>query len=294
MIKEFALEPDALVASAQDFKYLIEKFGVSQGRVISRFPKRWDRMVYEAANRNLCGTVELSRIEIRLRQMIGNIVIDSRRDGGDGTKPWLERALAEHAGSRFAAIIATKNPTNQPSVLVSSELDESVELFQAQSNWRIERTAQSMFASVELLLHASKTVKLIDPHFDPSKPRWKRMLSLVIAKLGSKQMAGAKLEIHRADDGVLPKNMCSRFEPTIPDMKPSGVSVEIFLHKPETMHNRFVLTEIGGVSFNTGLDDNEECRAGSTTHDVVCLLEQDVYLTEYAAYSGHQPYRTYS
>ena len=50
MLKEFALEPEAL-ASWESFRYLIEKFGVSKGRVISRFPKQWKRLVYERQHR---------------------------------------------------------------------------------------------------------------------------------------------------------------------------------------------------------------------------------------------------
>jgi hypothetical protein len=45
MIKEFALEPDAITTSYRDFCYFAEKFGVKNGRVISEFPRSWLRHI---------------------------------------------------------------------------------------------------------------------------------------------------------------------------------------------------------------------------------------------------------
>ena len=51
MIKEFALDPEVLAVSFRDFSYFIEKFGVAQGRVISRFPKDWKKFPIFGAHR---------------------------------------------------------------------------------------------------------------------------------------------------------------------------------------------------------------------------------------------------
>ena len=60
MLYEYALEPD-LLNNWKDFRYFTEKFGVSRGRLLSPFPKRWKRLVYESlAN---CGEIERKRIE---------------------------------------------------------------------------------------------------------------------------------------------------------------------------------------------------------------------------------------
>ena len=107
MIKEFALEPDVLATSFRDFSYFIEKFGVGQGRVISRFPKHWKRLVYEAAQASLRGTKELNRIEVRLRNITDDVLIASKRPNGDGAQPWLTRAMSEHGrqpGRRHPAL----------------------------------------------------------------------------------------------------------------------------------------------------------------------------------------------
>lgn len=291
MIKEFALEPDVLATSFRDFSYFIEKFGVAQGRVISRFPKDWKKMVYQAAQASLRGTRELSRIEVRLKEIKDDVLIESRRPGGDGTHPWLTRALAEHNRLPFSGIIARDNPTAHPEVMISADLDDGDPRFQASGQGHIYRTSKEIVECVSLLLNAAKTVKLIDPHFNPTKGRWRRMLGLVMARMGSTGQAGVTLEIHRADDGTLPANMQGYFDSTIPNIRPANVAVQIFLHPVANMHNRFILTNVGGASYHTGLDDNED--GNSTPTDLVSFLAAYTFSTEWATYSGHAPFRVY-
>ena len=292
MIKEFALEPDVLATSFRDFSYFIEKFGVAQGRVISRFPKDWKKMVYQAAQASLRGTRELSRIEVRLKEIKDDVLIESRRPGGDGTHPWLTRALAEHARLPFSGIIARDNPTAHPEVMISADLDDVDPRFQASGQEHITRTSNEIVECVSLLLNASKTVKLIDPHFNPTKGRWRRMLGLVIDRLNSNGQTGVTLEIHRSDDGTLLGNMQGYFDTTIPNIRPAGISIQVFLHPMAVMHNRFILTNVGGASYHTGLDDNED--GNSTPTDLVSFLAADTFSTEWATYSGHAVFRGYS
>lgn len=291
MIKEFALEPDVLATSFRDFSYLIEKFGVAQGRVISRFPKDWKKMVYQAARASLHGTGELSRIEVRLDRIKDDVLIKSRRPGGDGTQPWLTRALAEHDRLPFSGIIARENPATYPDVMLAADLDDVDPRFQASGQGHINRTSSEIVECVSLLLNAAKTVKLIDPRFNPTKGRWRRMLGLVMARMGNSGQADVTLEIHRSNDGILLGNMQYYFDSTIPAIRPAGVCVQVFLHPLAAMHNRFILTNVGGASYHTGLDDNEDGK--STPTDLVVFLAADTYSTEWATYSGLAPFRVY-
>ena len=62
MIYEYALEP-RLLNNWKDFRYFTEKFSFYEGRLISRFPKRWKRDVYALlseceSSRMLCDAAE--------------------------------------------------------------------------------------------------------------------------------------------------------------------------------------------------------------------------------------------
>jgi hypothetical protein len=47
------------------------------------------------------------------------------------------------------------------------------------------------------------------------------------------------------------------------------------------MHNRFILTECGGLKFAIGLDDQD---SSARTHDIVDLLEPEPYKATWKAY----------
>jgi hypothetical protein len=175
--------------------------------------------------------------------------------------------------------------------LVSAELDEANARFQATAQRHINRTSAEIVASVELLLRSSKTIKLVDPHFNPSTARWRRMLGLIMNILGASSQTGVKLEIHRVDN-ALPGNIQRYFDSTIPNLRPVGLSVSVFLHPERRMHNRFVLTELGGASFSTGLDDNED--GGYSSTDLVALLAPVTYAEEWRTYSGQTAFRVYA
>jgi len=286
MIKEFALEPDVLASSFREFCYFVEKFGISQGRVISRFPRNWKRLVYAAAQKSLNGTAELSRIEIRLDQLPEDALVAFGRPGGDVTQPWLSRAVVEHARQPFAAIIATSNPLSHADILLSHELDESDARFNSLGQTHINRTAAEIVSCVHPLLCNSRKVKLIDPHFDPTAMRWKRMLGLALNAMGTNAQAGTTLEIHRSDR-IPTQHITYCFNTIIPQLRPASIRVLVYVHPDAGMHNRFILTDIGGASFNTGLDDNED--GGSTPQDLVTLLTADVFANELNRYSGGAP-----
>lgn len=290
MIKEFALEPDAITSSYRDFCYFTEKFGISHGRVISEFPKKWRRMVCDSAQRTHGGKVEFSRIVEKLKSLKGEVVFESGRPSGDGNKEWIIRALEEHARNPFDAIIAQENLTAHVDILVAADLDETDARFQAAGQRHITRTATEIVDCVGMLLGASKTVKLIDPHFDPTKARWRRMLGRVLAALGSNGQTGVTLEIHRADN-ALPGNLKHYFDSSIPKMLFAGIIVQVFLHPETAMHNRFILTSVGGASYHTGLDDNED--GNSTPTDLVSLLAPSIFAAEWATYSSQTAFLDY-
>lgn len=290
MIKEFALEPDAITSSYREFCYFTEKFGVCHGRMISEFPKKWRKMVCESALRTHSGKVEFNKIVEKLNSLKGEVVFESARPGGDGNKAWIIRALEEHARNPFAAIIAQANSAAHADILVAADLDDTDARFQATGQRHITRTAAEIVDCVRLLLGAARTVKLIDPHFDPTKPRWQRMLRLILTALGSNGQSGVTLEIHRSDKAS-PDFLKNCFDSCIPKIIPTGITVQIFLHLETAMHNRFILTNLGGASYNTGLDDNEE--GNSTPQDLVTLLTPSTFATEWATYSGQTAFRVY-
>ena len=106
MLKEFAVDPEALTADWKDFKYVTEKFGVEHGRVISAFPKHWLRDAIEAVqnNDNLKPVRKKSMVE-RLRLLKRRRRLLSFSRAWDGTRLWRENALAQHEEKPFHRLL---------------------------------------------------------------------------------------------------------------------------------------------------------------------------------------------
>ncbi|MCM2308476.1 MAG: hypothetical protein NDI91_13550 [Sulfuritalea sp.] len=290
MIKEFALEPDVLASSFRDFTYFTEKFGVAQGRVISRFPKDWKRLVYAAAQARLKGTKELALIEVRLRDLADDVLVAFGRPGGDSSKQWLERAIVEHARQAFSAIIATSNAQSHGDVLTSDDLDETDPRFAAKGQAHINRTAAEIVGWVKPLVINARKVKLIDPHFDPTASRWRRMLKLLLSTMAPVAQAGTTIEIYRSDR-IPSQHLNHCFTSAIPPLLVGGIRILVFIRPDAEMHNRFILIDTGGASYQTGLDDNED--GGSTPQDVATWLATDVHRNEWQTYSGGTPFLSF-
>ena len=148
MIHEFALEPE-LVASWRDRllgRFFIEQFGFGGGRVGSRYPKQWRRLVWDAfqAAVGAAGDIEQKRVEELLARLTTR---DVRRpecvwhDAHD----WLMNAENEHARKPFFGILARENPRTKEVVICADDVLSGMPVpWRAPSSVVVSRTAESM------------------------------------------------------------------------------------------------------------------------------------------------------
>lgn len=255
MLYEYAVEP-VLLNNWKDFRYFTEKFGVSQGRLISRYPKRWKKMVYESLAG--CGEIERKRIEERLQRIDGRML--KRKHAWSPQQDWLTNAEAEHARHPFHAILARTNPNGQDFVLEGESLDETHRLWIVNASPIVPRTAQEMAACVAPLLRASMEILFIDPHFGPENERHRRPLEAFLAAILEQRCdeLPKKVEIHLSakSESQFFEDKCKK---RLPDIVPNGLKVHLVRWRQrdggEKLHNRYILTDRGGVGLGVGLDD---------------------------------------
>lgn len=271
MIKEYAVEPQAL-NNWKDCRYILEKFGFANGRLISRFPKEWERMVYEAWQGLL--PKEKSRISELLIRAKKNLMVSNR--DYDRSKTWLPNAEEQHVIKPFHAIIATSNPSKNGSLVLADDLDDEHPLMQSDITPTINRKAAEMAECVAPLLRISKRVIFIDQylnkverrHFDPLKE------FMLILKSRDSNIPLNKLEYHCGEinaETYFDQKLTLHIKESIP----SGKTLEIICWPNGELHNRYILTDRGGVMFGTGLDDDD--RGSGTPTDVVTRLDGDTY-----------------
>ena len=292
MIREYALEPE-LVATWHDRllgRFFIEKFGYGTGRVVSRYPKKWPRLVwnaFQATFKATAGEMGRKRVEELLAQLT---TPDIRRPDciWTDTRDWLENAEEENTRRPFHAILALDNPRDRAEVMLSDDvLTGTPEAWNAPNSIVLDRTAASLADGVAPMLRCATRIFFIDPHFRASQSKFRNPLAafLQVVRTDASQVA---LELHtghvteNAPDWNTFRREC---EQRLPGIIPTGLTLIVRRWKNRTggekLHNRYILTDIGGVQFGCGLDEGDQ----GTTDDIT-LLSVNSYSRRHEEYSG--------
>ncbi|MCI0410455.1 MAG: hypothetical protein L0191_18160, partial [Acidobacteria bacterium] len=196
MIHEYALEPELVATwgNRHDFRYFVEKFGLGQPRIVSRYPRPWKRLVWDAFHGD--DDLERSRM-VELLQRIGEQMVHRRDYVWNAVHQWRENAQAENQRIPFHAILARENPGGHPSILVPAALAASP-LWATSRGITIARNAGSMAAAVAAMLRIARVIVFVDPHFSPAELRFRRPLEVFLqAVLQARPIEGpGRVEVH--------------------------------------------------------------------------------------------------
>ena len=291
MIHEYALEPE-LVASWHDlykFHLFSGKFGFGKGRVVSRYPKKWTKRVWDAFKDDFGKTaspVDRKRMEKLLKQIANPVV---RRPGciWEAAREWLPNAESEHTYHKpFHAILARNNPCNNVNVMRESEFLEHTEGDRDFPKGSVPRNAEEMANRVAPMLRCATKILFVDPNFRANRERFRKPLATFLRSVDT-QTSGLTIELHTEDRDDTPSwtEFRKECEDKLPSIIPEGLTLMVYRWKErdggEKLHNRYILTDIGGVSFLTGLDEGDP----GMTDDVSCL-PANVYSRRWNDYAG--------
>ena len=293
LIHDYALEPE-LVAECDEFlfRYLTryKRFGWDTGCVVVQYPNTWKRRVEKLFK-------DKKQSELLLDFLLKTQVV--RHDPRyDETSTWLENA-ERHP---FHAILACdNNPSNQSNVVrranISSGTDRAWD--QPPPSITVNRTATSMASCIEPMLRYATRIRFIDPHFCALHERYQKPLCKFL-RIICESKRKVILELHASvndkdKSSVNDKDKWEEFlqecEEKLPHLIPKDFTLTVHLwknrEKDQNFHNRYILTDIGGVQFGTGLDQ----RATKDTKDQDIItrlssLDSHIWLSKY---SGRTP-----
>lgn len=252
MIHEFAIDP-SILNNWKDFRYFWDQCGVSQARMISDFPRSWGLMVYQACEES--ADRKLKEIEVLLTRGIGKKLIRLRRPF-DESKNWLENAYAQHNVQPFKAVVAAENPRHLPYVLVADDVHNNVPFWNVPNQIWVKRKAADMAQRLALFLKASSEFVFIDPYFNPTDPDFCCSLEHFLIQLSSCRYI-KRIEYHTSDRRCLKNDFERNCRIRLPRIIPRGVEVRFVQwkqrHPGKDIHDRFILTDIGGIGFGAGL-----------------------------------------
>jgi hypothetical protein len=288
MIKTFAIEPDAIKDAevCAHFRY----FGFDKGRIIGAIPNEWVNELMRALS-EIDATREL-RIRIHVEELMKTGAI--QRLPGISTKTtWIETAIATSHDFIQGIIVKSKNENVDKRLLDGSDLGNAGSLWDVPSHLIIIKNAKEMAQQVEVFVRHAKLIRFIDPYYCAesrylsfvrecvdirrqwpfksrlclefhflAKPRGNRR---DLDSIGSETSA----EFDKCFDGTI-RSIRSRMQPR--DSCTFFQWVDSKFDGADRFHERYLLTELGGVEFGGGLDS----KRGKETTSVSRLSSQSI------------------
>lgn len=294
MIHEYALEPE-LVATWTDRHaclYFKDKFGLGKERVVSRYPKRWKSLVWKSFD--CTDDFARKRLEELLARLSEQMVRRSDDQWDGESTSWLENAEREHEKRPFHAIVARTNPKSHAHVLTESEIDDdSATRWTVRRGRSIKRNAVEMADAMAPLLRCSSDVIFVDPYFRLGPQRWRHPFKAFLERMVHQRPGEmpTRIEVHtsgKVTDSETKKLFRGECDTKLHQCVPKGMKVLVRRLKKkqdgEQFHNRYILTDLGGVAFGSGLDEGNE---GET--DDITLMDRDQYQLRWSQYGGNPP-----
>ncbi len=260
MYKEYAVEPAAIGSNWETFRYLIEKFGFQEGRLVSRFPAKWERLVIEAAKMADVGDIALKRIIEKLRKEKKIKIINSGREYDSNLGSWIANARTAHIVKPFHAIIA-QGSHEEDKIVAPEYLEESHPLMIARRDRNVPRTSKKLAEAFLPLLLSASEVDIVDPFFDLQNSKYKNFLSLLLSSMydsRKNKKENLPIRIHFRMDGGEPREqfLLQNAHKWVRGWIPEGFELHLYewRQKPggEDFHARLLLCDCGGLGVDAG------------------------------------------
>lgn len=320
MIYEYALEPALVVdwALAILGRY-VGQFGLDQRRLVSDFPKDWKGQVYGdflARFEYDYGHPDVANSQPILDaylQLLTDCMVPRRIDLPYNVA-WLDEAIKEHTTRPFHAIFASKQSAPpHPDVIIEKTVDDIHE-----KHWWLptvkttRKSAADIGAALRPVLQAASEIHIIDPYFDPGKKRFQDTFAEIVHQATTPPRAVPLYPLITLVTGVdrefkehnRPSNedeererirqernvaadILRKARSDLPALVPAGVTVRLVVLKKlvrgDPLHNRFVLTDVGGVILPYGVDDYDREEDHSAVDDII-PMSRGIYDERWAQY----------
>jgi len=260
MIYEYAVSP-ALFDSEARLALLYEAFGIERGRLVSDFPRKgWERLARAVIEKCASGEYERRAWKEVLIALCKRALYERQGAQWDDTMPWIDNAIREHAraGRRgFRGILWEGGARSHVNAIPLGIRMASHVHWDCPSSYYVHRNAGEILKSVVPLLDLSASLVLVDRYFHPGDGAFVNVLGAIanhVLNNGATKKIG-QIKYVTSNTKISLEAMKANCESLLPGSLPKGISVKFLVLGKEVLHDRFVLTELGGIQFGQGLDE---------------------------------------
>jgi hypothetical protein len=281
MIYEYAISP-ALFAHEDRILLMVASLGHGHGRLVSDLPKdKWEQLALHIIKQNAVGDVQLAAWKEALFSLRKRSAL-IRRQGAkwDDSVAWIENTVSEHGRVPFRAIVNDVAHSACTDVVAYGLGLAGDAKWASPPSIHIPRDAHSIVSQMSSLLDLSGNVVVIDRNFCIDD-RFMKVVVELAHYLDSKKRGQRVDQIKYVVSDVAgqPKHVESECVKHLAPRLPARVSVKFYFKSRGKLHARFLLTERGGLNFETGLDEGK----GQT---LVSRLGEDAWEKEWASWSN--------
>lgn len=291
MIYEYAIDPEFLIdlADKSDLCLLLRLyFGWGNPCVISGHPAGLLKEVNGIIKKNIENAnsdkqiASLQKKKSKVTEL-GNIFIQNHTKRYNAAA-WSGDFGPEHARHPFHGILASRNfSCNCPHINIDKLRDEiTCSIYHHEKGLHVKRQPDKLCDAIKPILQNSSQITFIDPYFFPAESRYydayKRYLSVVgsvnhIRSESSRNIyiiCSGKKEGKNYSPPQEFKQICIDY---LNDIVPSGLKLIVYRVKDrqQELHNRYILTDIGGISFGHGTDCSRDIQ---DSEDDIFLLDK--------------------
>lgn len=249
MWKEFAVEPQAL-ADYHHLRYVVEKFGYGKGRLLSRFPKDWQKLVFDEMDRGNMLDIQRMKVVALLQKLKGDGLVSFGRTY-ESSSSWIDNARREHSRKPFEGMISA---TPQSGFFAVDEFKDDDLL--ASLSVRVHATPQRLCEQMRLLLETEQALVFIDNYWRFGERRCQIVLARMfeIARQGKcRRFVFVSRQGEKAESGSFIRHAVERkFSSALED----GFSIESVQiddsDTPDRIHARYVIGRNAGLRYDKG------------------------------------------
>lgn len=284
MIAECAVDPEVM-AAWRYFSSLHADFGVGHGRLLCEFPRKWRRLVLQRAAQLELEGVNSARQAQRIIDQFQHgafrrALVTSGREFPTGVE-WCEAARC--AEKAFDLIIRCGEGRDEREV-GCEDLVKTEPPFARPRQTEVPRRADDLIACGWACFKRAREIVVVDPYFRPRDGRFGRVMGHFVARLEREAQQPRRLELHTRIPGEYqPSVQQANWEHWAREHLPRTWKLKVYhweeLAAGGTLHARYILTEIGGLDYNWGIDED---RRGQTQ---VSLLDDAFWEILYQRFS---------
>jgi len=255
IFKKIAIEPTSL-SSWEKFRYVMEKLHFSNGLVLSKFPKRWERELLDNLD---VGDIERQRIITKLQSYKSDRMLPS----GTAYEPKL--SWADNIQEKFyeldvdKVLASTVDKLNFKDCLVSTPDEADDSYFNDSRELVVENTPRGLSDPAKILLSCNEDAIFVDPYLKLYKGSAYLNTIIKFAEMAT-DSGKCKKFIFVTRAGNAPKNGAKDldilFSEVISPIVKSNFKIVIKFIDDSTsehkLHARYFLTEKGGLRYDKG------------------------------------------